>query len=233
MIIKVKGVKSIVNYSAYLLNQSKHKSEQIIQLNSYKDNINNMEALIEEYQQQKKDKRGKRPKALSVMINFDKNSTIEETVEAQKRVLSEFYEFVNEVNNLGLMDADISGLVSTTPAVLHFGKNNTGHTHNLINRCFKSKTDNKIVNIDLSKKTYHRKLLSLAGHTISEDIENKKDTSIYSYKLQQLEEQLNTFKNINEDLDKFIALALKDIKKGHSKKALTKLQKIKKTMNKG
>jgi len=84
--------------------------------------------------------------------------------------------------------------------------------------------------VDLSKRIYHRELMRLSGHTISEQIQNKRDKPLYNHKLETLEQEFNKYKSINTKLDKFILIALNDIKKGHSDKALKKLKKIKKTM---
>ena len=45
--------------------------------------------------------------------------------------------------------------------------------------------------------------------------------------MEVLEREFKKYQNINNKLDRFILLALNDIKKGHSNKALSKLKKIK------
>ena len=213
-----------------MLSQEQHKKERIIEINDYKKNVNNQLELIEMYQQQKKDKRGKRPRALSLIIAMRENRTLEEITAEYKNILQGFYEFVSVENNLNLTDEDIKSLISGTPSVLHYGKNESGHFHLLLNRVIHSKKDNKIITVDLSKKIYHRKLINLAGYTISQKIQNKKDKPLYNHKLEELESEFKKYQSINTKLDKFISIALNDIKKGHSKKAVLKLKKIKQKM---
>ena len=227
-IIKLKAVKNLLDFSKYVLSQDRHPNEKIIEINSYIKNVNNQLRLIEDYQQQKKDKRGKRPRAISLILAFPNNKSIDEIAKEHKRILTDFYKFVSVENNLGLNDEDIKKLVSGTPGVIHYGKNNnSGHSHNLLNRVYWNRNENKIVGIDISKKIYHRELMSLSGHTIAEQIQNKPNKPLYNHKLDQLTEQFNQYKNINAKIDRLIALALKDIKRKHSQKALKKLQRIK------
>ena len=70
-------------------------------------------------------------------------------------------------------------------------------------------------------------VVQLSGYGISEEIQNKKDKPLYNHKLEVLEREFKKYQNINNKLDRFILLALNDIKKGHSNKALSKLKKIK------
>jgi hypothetical protein len=230
-IIKMKAVKNLIDFSRYVLDVKRHKREKIIEINDYKKNIDNQLELIEEYQQQKRDKRGKRPRPISLIIAMKENQTLEQVTGEYKNILKGFYEFVNRENDLELNKEDIKKLISGTPSVLHYGKNRSGHFHLLLNRVISSKKENKLITIDLSKKIYHRELMRLSGHTISEQIQNKRDKSLYNHKLEKLEEQFKQYQNINDKLDKFILIALNDLKKGHSAKALKKLKKIKQTIN--
>lgn len=232
-IIKLKAVSNLLDFSKYVLSQDRHPQEKIIEINSYVDNVNNQLRLIEDYQQQKTDKRGKRPRAISLILAFPNNKSIDEIAKEHKSILTDFYRFVSAENNLGLNEEDIKELVSGTPGVLHYGKNNSGHSHNLINRVYWNRNENRIVNIDISNKIYHRELMSLSGHTIAEQIQNKPNKPLYNHKLEQLTEQFNQYKNINTKIDRLIALALKDIKRKHSEKALKKLKKIQKLTPQG
>jgi len=229
-IVKMKAVKNLADFSRYILSQERHKGEKIIEINDYKKNVDSQLDLIEKYQNQKKDKRGKRPRALSLIIAMAPDKNLEQITEEYKSILREFYKFVSDENNLNLQDEDIKVLISGTPSVLHHGKNGTGHFHLLLNRVIHSKRDNKVVTVDLSKKIYHRELMRLSGHTISEQIQNKRDKPLYNHKLETLERELKKYQSVNDKLDKFILLALNDIKKGHSDKALKKLRKIKQKM---
>ncbi len=227
-IVKMKAVKNLADFSRYILNEERHKSEKIIEINDYLKNVDNQLEIIEEYQEAKRDKRGKRPRALSLIIAMAPNKKLEEITEEYKNILNWFYRFVSDENSLSLSDEDINTLISDTPSVLHHGKNGSGHFHLLLNRVIRSKKDNKLVTVDLSKRTYHRELLRLSGHSINDNIQNKRGKPLYNYKMETLERELKKYQSINTKLDKFISIALNDIKKGHSDKALTKFKKIKK-----
>lgn len=229
-IIKIKAVKSLVDFSRYVLDRRRHPREKIIEVNNFKSNLDRQQNLIERYQAQKRDRRGRRPRLLSLIIAFKPDTTLEELAQEQKKILGDFFRFVSAENDLGLNDEDIQKLISDVPAVIHYGKNGTGHSHNLLNRVLWSRTADKLVNIDLSKKSYHRELMRLAGHRISDEIQQKQSKPIYEHKLDQLQAEFEQFKNINEKLDKFIALAENDLKRGRSESALKKLNKIKKNL---
>lgn len=229
-IIKMKAVKNLADFSRYILNEERHKKEKIIEINDYLKNVDNQLEIIEEYQEAKKDKRGKRPRALSLIIAMKPNQSLEQITEEYKFILKGFYKFVSDENDLNLGDEDINKLISETPSVLHHGKNGSGHFHLLLNRVIRSKKDNKLVTVDLSKRIYHREFMRLSGHSIADKIQNKRDKPLYNHKMETLEREFNKYKSINSKLDKFILIALEQLKKGHTDKALTKLKKIKKTM---
>ena len=226
----MKAVKNLEDFSRYILSKKRHKNEKIIEINDYLKNVDNQLKLIQEYQEQKVDKRGKRPRALSLIIAMAPSKSLEEITEEYKNILRGFYFFVSDENNLHLSQEDISKLISNTPSVLHHGKNGSGHFHLLVNRVIWSKKDNKLITVDLSKRIYHRELMRLSGHKIADKIQNKKDKGLYNYKMENLEQELKKYQSINIKLDKFILIALEQLKKGHTDKALTKLKKIQKTM---
>jgi len=226
----MKAVKNLADFSRYILNEERHKNEKIIEINDYIKNVDNQLEIIEKYQEAKRDKRGKRPRALSLIIAMKPNQSLEQITEEYKNILKGFYKFVSDENDLNLSDEDIKLLISSTPSVLHHGKNGSGHFHLLLNRVIRSKKDNKLVTVDLSKRIYHRELMRLSGHSIADKIQNKRDKPFYNHKMEALEREFNKYKSINSKLDKFILIALEQLKKGHTDKALTKLKKIKKTM---
>lgn len=230
-IVKIKAVKNLIDFSRYVLDQKRHRKEKIVEVNDYKQNLDKQLELIEEYQQQKKDKRGRRPRQLSLIVAMKENQTIEQVTMEYKNILKGFYDFVNRENRLQLSEHNINKLISETPSVLHYGKNRSGHFHLLLNRVISSKKENRLITIDLSKKIYHRELMRLSGHKISQQIQNKSNKPLYNHKLEKLEEQFKQYQNINEKLDKFILIALNDLKKGRSTKALKKLNKIKQAMS--
>ena len=72
--------------------------------------------------------------------------------------------------------------------------------------------------------------MSLSGWSIQDKIQNKVSKSQYSYKLEKLQEEFEAYQNINAKLDKYIDIALKELKRGHTEKAHKKLQKLKQNM---
>ena len=87
----MKAVKNLADFSRYILSEERHKGEKIIEINDYKKNVDSQLDLIEKYQNQKKDKRGKRPRALSLIIAMAPNKKLEQITEEYKTILREFY----------------------------------------------------------------------------------------------------------------------------------------------
>jgi len=226
-IIKIKAVRNLVDFSRYVLDKRRHRGETIIEINNYLRSVDRQLQLIDDYQRSKKDRRGRRPKLLSLILAFKQGVELNELVEEQKRILTGFFEFVSDENDLRLNKEDIKILVSSVSGVIHHGKNNSAHSHNLLNRVIWSRKADRLVNIDLSKKIYHRELMKLSGHRISDQIQQKKNIPLYNYKLEQLEKALIEYRGKSLKLDKYIELALVDMKKGHTQKALKRLKKIK------
>lgn len=225
-VVKLKAIKTMDNYCSYVLDKSRHKDQDIIELNNFDDNLKSMNTAIDDYKQ---NKRGRRPKPLSVVLSYPKGTSVDDLVIKHKKIWMDFFQYVSDENNLELTDIDISNIISDIPSVLHYKKSNP-HTHNLINRIFYNRSKDCLVSIDISKKQYHRKLMSLSGWSIQENIQGKKSKSQYNYKLQKLQEEFEAYQNINEKLDRYISIALKDLKNGRTKKAHQKLQKIKQQM---
>lgn len=225
-VVKLKAIKTMGNYCNYVLDKSRHKDQDIIELNNFDDNLKSMNTAINDYKQ---NKRGRRPKPLSVVLSYPKGTSVDDLVIKHKKIWMDFFQYVSDENNLELTDRDISDIISDIPSVLHYKKSNP-HTHNLISRIFYNRSKDCLVSIDISKKQYHRKLMSLSGWSIQEKIQGKKSTSQYNYKLEKLEEEFEAYQNINEKLDRYISIALKDLKNGRTKKAHQKLQKIKQQM---
>jgi len=222
-VVKLKAINTIEKYCYYILSEESHKGQQIIELNDFQTNYDNMNKDIDNYRQ---GKRGRRPKPLSVVLSYPPNTTIDDLVSQHKKIWRAFFEYVNEVNNLALNYDDISTMISDLPSVIHYKVSNP-HTHNLLNRVFYNRATDGLVTIDISKKQYHRKLMSLSGWKIEDKIQSKKSKSQYNYKLEKLQEEFETYQNINKKLDRYIEIALNDLKRGHTEKALKKLQKIK------
>jgi len=222
-VVKLKAIKTMDNYCTYVLDKRRHQGQQIIELNSFESNVKNMDKDIDTYKQ---GKRGRRPKPLSVVLSYPKNTTIEGLVIQHKKIWTDFFQYVSDTNDLQLNENDISQMISSIPSVMHYKQSNP-HTHNLINRVLYSRAKNCLVSIDISKKQYHRKLMSLSGWSIQDKIQGKKSKSQYSHGLGKLQDEFEKYQNINEKLDRYIAIALNDLKRGKTKKASQKLQKIK------
>ena len=225
-VVKLKAIKIIDNYCTYILDRERHKGQEIIELNSFDENVKKMNVDIDNYKQ---GKRGRRPKPLSIVLSYPKGTSVEDLIIQHKRMWTDFFQYVSDINNLELNKDDISKIISDIPSAIHY-KTSNPHTHNLINRIFYNRAKSCLVSIDISKKQYHRKLMSLSGWSIQDKIQNKKSKSQYDYKLEQIQEEFEKFQNINEKLDRYISIALEDLKRGRTKKASTKLLKIKKQM---
>jgi predicted Zn-dependent protease len=230
-IVKIAKLNNLFDWTRYVFNQERHKSEKIIEINSYEENLKTQLEHIEDYQSAKKDRRGKRPRLLTLILSYPDNTTIDELIGEHKRVLSEFYKFVSNENSLGLNDEDIKKIIASMPSVIHYGKRASGHSHNLLNRVIWNRTEGRFVNVNLSQKKYLNKLRRLSGWQDAVRQNKSKSKSEYGYKIDALSQELNRYRNINEKLDAFIALAEKDFKSGKTKKAMSKLQKIKQKMN--
>lgn len=222
MIVKFKSIKNWQNHIYYLFDEVKHQDQEIIGSYFYK-NFNLNQEIIDSYHF---GNNGRRSRMLSVVVSFKKNTTKIEAQSQFKRVYLEFYSYVNQTYALGLNIDELKELVKEIPFVYH-GKESNPHYHSFLNRIIFSKKENKYISIDFSKKIFVNKFRQLAGWNIQNDSKNSKSKDQYTHKLDQIKDQLERYKNINDKLDKYIALALKDINRGHTDKALTKLQKIK------
>lgn len=225
-VVKLKSINTLENYCAYILDESKHKGQEIIELNDFEDNVVKMDDDIETYKQ---GKRGRRPKPLSVVLSYPPKTSIDTLLAEHKKLWTDFFWYVSDINDLAWNESDITKMISAIPSVLHYKESNP-HTHNLLNRIFYNRRKDCLVSIDISRKQYHRKLMSLSGWKIQDKIQNKVSKSQYNYKLERLQKEFEEYQNINTKLDKYIALALKDLGRGKTQVALKKLQKIKQQM---
>ena len=221
-VVKIKSIKNLNNYISYIVDEERHIGQEIIELNSFDENIELMNSDIDDYKQ---NKRGRRPKPLSIMLSYPPKTDLDDLLKNHKEIWSDFFQYVSDENNLGLNGDDISKMISNIPSVLHY-KDSNPHTHNLINRIFYSRNKSCLVSIDISKKQYHRKLMQLSGWNIQDKLQYKKSTSQYNYKLEQLQEELEEYRDLSSQAQRLVELANKDLKRGHTKKALKKLQKL-------
>ncbi len=231
-IVKVKSIRSIENFCAYLISKSKHKGQEIITINNFQKNIDKVFSDIAVYKQ---GRRGHKPKPLSYLLSYPKGTSREEIISRFKETLKEFYMFINEDEQLELTEEQIEKQVNNLVAVIHL-KSSNPHVHFLVPRVIFSNKLNKLVYIDISKLKYLNKLKSLNGWKVKDYIQNKKIKSLYDFReekrLEELEimkEQLKQFKELG---GKIYELCLKDLKKGHTQKASKKLEKLKKYQKK-
>lgn len=222
MIVKFKSIKNWENHIYYLFNEKKHPNQEIIG-KDFSKNYNHNEELIDAYHF---GKNGRRSRMLSVMISFKKGTSKIEAESRFKSVYLQFYKYINQTYTLGLNNDELEQLVNKIPYVFH-GKESNPHFHSFLNRIFYSKSKNKLITIDLSKKKFINKFRELCGWDISQDSFNSTAKNIYTYKLDQLRDELLRYQNINEKVDKYISIALKDLKNNRTDNALKKLNKIK------
>lgn len=222
MIVKFKSIKNWKNHVYYLFNEDKHQNQEIIG-HSFFDNFNKNQQIIDSYHL---GKNGRKSRMLSIVISFKKGTSKIEAESRFKRVYLSFYIFINKTHSLGLNNDELKELVNQIPFVYH-GKESNPHFHSFLNRIIYSKKEKRYISIDFSKKSFVNKFRELAGWDISQDEVNNSSKNIYNYKLEQLKQAILKYKNINTKLDKYIDLALNDLKKGHSEKAFKKFQKIK------
>lgn len=222
MIVKFKSIKNWQNHIYYLFDEDKHQNQEIIGKSFFK-NYNLNQEIIDSYHF---GKNGRKSRMLSVVISFKKDTTKIEAQSRFKRVFLEFYNYVNKTYALGLNIDELKELVNQIPFVYH-GKEENPHFHSFLNRIIYSKKEQRFISIDFSKKIFVNKFRQLAGWDIQNDSKTSKSKDNYTFKLEQLKQELLKYQNKNEKLDKYISIALKDLNKGHTDKALEKLQKIK------
>ncbi len=222
MIVKFKSIKNWQNHIYYLFDEDKHQNQEIIGKSFFK-NYNLNQEIIDSYHF---GKNGRKSRMLSVVISFKKDTTKIEAQSRFKRVFLEFYHYVNKTYALGLNIDELKELVNQIPFVYH-GKEENPHFHSFLNRIIYSKKEQRFISIDFSKKIFVNKFRQLAGWDIQNDSKTSKSKDNYTFKLEQLKQELVKYQNKNEKLDKYISIALKDLNRGHTDKALEKLQKIK------
>ncbi|MGA1931699.1 hypothetical protein ACH5BF_03125 [Arcobacter sp. YIC-464] len=221
MIIKFKSIKNWQNHIYYLFNEDKHLNQEIVSKNFFK-NYNLNQEIIDSFHF---GKNGRRSRMLSVVISFKKGISKIDAESRFKKVYLDFYIYVNNTYALGLDIDELKELVYQIPFVYH-GKEDNPHFHTFLNRVIYSKKENKYISIDFSKKTFVNKFRQLAGWDLKKDISKSKTKNNYTYKIEQLEKEILKYKNISSKLDKYIAIALRDLKNNRTDNALKKLKKI-------
>jgi len=231
-IVKIKSLTNIKNYCAYMISKSKHKGQEIIKVNNFQENVNAMFNDMEIYKQ---GRRGHKPKPLSYMLSYPKNTSIEELIKRYENTMKDFYAFMNQEENLQLSEADIQEQIKKLVAVIH-SKSSNPHIHVLVPRVIKNNSTNKLSYVDTSKRKYLNCMKRFNGWSIEENIQNKKVPSLHDFREERRQEQI---KQLRDEVEQFKAiggkiykLCLIDIEKGHTDKAIKKLTKLKKYQNK-
>lgn len=224
MIVKFKSIKNWKNHIYYLFNQDKHQGQEILGKSfSKKYNIN--QTIIDSFHF---GKNGRRSSMLSILISFKRGTSKSESLARFKRIYLEFYSYINRTHALGLNIDEIQELITQVPFAYH-GKKDNPHFHSFLNRVIYSKSKSSFISIDFSKKKYVNKFRQLAGWDISQDNPKSKSKSNnnYTYKMEQLKNDILKYRNISYKLDKYIEIALKDLKNNRTDNALKKLNNIK------
>ncbi len=231
-IVKIKSLTNIKNYCAYMISGSKHKGQEIIEVNNFQANVNAMFNDMETYKQ---GRRGHKPKPLSYMLSYPIGTSTEELLNRYQNTMTDFYHFMSQEENLQLSEEDIKQQIKNLAAVIH-SKSSNPHIHILVPRIVKNNTTNQLSYVDTSKRKYLNCMKRFNGWSIQENIQNKKVPSLYDFReekrqeeIKQLREEVEQFKAIGGNIYK---LCLIDIQKGHTDKATKKLKKLQTFQNK-
>jgi len=231
-IVKIKSLTNIKNYCAYMISKSKHRGQEIITINNFQENVNSMFQDMETYKQ---GRRGHKPKPLSYMLSYPKNTSIKELRNRYENTMTNFYHYMSKEENLQLSEEDIQAQIKKLVAVIH-SKSSNPHIHVLVPRVIKNNSTNKLSYVDTSKRKYLNCMKRFNGWSIEEKIQNKKVPSLHDFREERRQEQI---KQLREEVEQFKAiggkiykLCLIDIKKGHTDKAEKKLKKLQTYQNK-
>lgn len=215
-----------------MISKSKHKGQEIITVNNFQENVN---AMFNDMQTYKQGRRGHKPKPLSYMLSYPKNTSIEELLNRYENTMTDFYRYMSKEENLQLSERDIQIQIKKLVAVLH-AKSSNPHIHVLVPRVITNNSTNKLSYVDTSKRKYLNCMKRFNGWSIKENIQNKKVPSLHDFReekrqeqIKQLREEVEQFKAIGGKIYKFCLI---DIKKGHTDKAEKKLKKLQKYQNK-
>lgn len=215
-----------------MISGSKHKGQEIIEVNNFQANVNAMFNDMETYKQ---GRRGHKPKPLSYMLSYPIGTSTEELLNRYQNTMTDFYHFMSQEENLQLSEEDIKQQIKNLAAVIH-SKSSNPHIHILVPRIVKNNTTNQLSYVDTSKRKYLNCMKRFNGWSIQENIQNKKVPSLYDFReekrqeeIKQLREEVEQFKAIGGNIYK---LCLIDIQKGHTDKATKKLKKLQTFQNK-
>ncbi|MBT5492051.1 hypothetical protein HOK00_07400 [bacterium] len=228
----IKSVDSIENYLLYLLNEDKHKGQDIID-NDVLDKIELLQENAKQWKQQQESKQGHRPKPLSVVLSFPMGTTKEEFISISLEKIHLWIRKISAIDKLALDDNDIELFVKSIPYVAHYKESNP-HVHFLVPKIFPNKKSNSDTYINLYKYKYSDPLYKISGWSTKQKVHHKQleqkaklsAKSSTLYLKDKLYDQIQHYEGLNAKLDKYIKLIKKDIDKGNTDKAIKKLQKV-------
>ena len=236
----IKSVKDLDKYLVYLLDQDKHKNQDIIHHNDVLEKTNYLLSESNIWKQTQESKKGHRPKPLSVVLSFPAGTKKEDFIKKALEKLHLWIRKISAMEDLNLDDNDIERIVRSIPYVGHYKQSNP-HVHFLFPKIFPKysfdENHKKTVSleyINIYKFKYTNILYKLSGWNIKEKVLHKthedklkKSKSSTVYLKDKLFDEIDKYKGLNNKLDKFILLLEKDLEKGHTGKAIKKLEKIK------
>lgn len=233
-----KSVQKMEDYLLYLLNEDKHQGQTIYH-NNVLDKVDKHELIAKDWKMKQTSKKGWIPKPLSLVISFPAGTSEKMFISKAQEKLHLWFKKISAIDKLNLTDNDIEELVKSIPFVAHYKESNP-HLHFLIPKILPKIISNKKENvyINLYKFRYSNPLFRISGWStkekvINQQFENKqKAKSPDLYLKEKLYNQIDHYRNLNTKLDKFILLIEKDIAKGHTDKALKKIEKIRKNNGK-
>jgi len=227
-----KGVNNLEKYVSYLLDESKHKNQQIFH-NDVISKTDDLLVLSKKWKEQQSSTKGHKPKPLSLVLSFPPNTTKENLVLRSFEILEKWIKKISDMEKLNLSSDEIKLLVKQFPFVGHYKQSNP-HIHFLVPRVFPLKTNEKIglKYINLYKFKYSNPLFQISGWDLKEKIKSEqyrlkqKTKSSELYLKDKLYDEIDKYRNLNDKLDRFIQLIEKDLQRGHTDKAQKKIEKI-------
>ena len=218
--------RGLLNYANYLIDQERHK-EQSIQVVG--NNLENIAKRANEYDLHKrlevKANKGGRPAnyGWSVMFSYPFKIGAADFEQLIKKVTTDFYRYVNEVNQLNLNDEEIEELSNDyVLSVIHRGENINNHVHIVFSKHLPKRksglfsTNKKtITTIDLTKKKYTYNLKAINDRAVKSVLGIEKE----SYTIKK---NTQSKKRKSQATTKRIAL---DIEKGELTHARAELEK--------
>lgn len=190
--ITAKGMKNgqngLFNYVNYLNDTNRHKGQKLTDISHDKALKNMLQSHNDfelEKQLEQKRHKGGRPSNVgwSAQLSYPFDITNEQFFQLKNRITYDFYNYVNNIEKLGMTDNDIRELMDSTIGVIHSGETVNNHIHMIFNKVMPKKvkhllktTKIKKTSIDLTKKKYLYNLKLINDKAIEEILNiNKAD----------------------------------------------------------